>query len=727
MSSDYPFGASFFLPSDGFQEDLSKMAELGFSVARIEWPRNGFWEAVETKPGVYDFSVLDAAIEAAHKTGVKLALQVGAIYPPRWVRTELGEEGVVNNKGLRPHPWEIYSVCYDNPAIIERAKEFIKKSVARYRDSDALYGWISWNEPRLSRTDITCYCKHTQKKFQAWLSRKYSTVEELNEAWGDYPCWSAWEEVEAPRRGSFYFASYTAWQDWRTFIDDNFASIVNWVSQTIKEQDPNHPTKVNVIFPLVNTTPVGVDSWKMSKASDIFGTSIFIYTFEGEYPYLVSQNMDFVRSCAKACDREAWVDEIQAGPNFTTHQTLKGVSPSLAALWPWQSIARGIKGFTYWCWRPRFRDTEAGEYGLVARDGSVLDRTLAASEVAKFVKKNSELLSSLESVSDIAIYHSMPIQHTMFAEGTDQHIQPFQDVKEGGLKAYYRDAVRGAYKIIRDLKLTCDFVNSESILGKNISQYKALVLPYAYLLNPEVANAVKAYVSSGGLLISEYPSVLKDENGHSYIDVPGAGLDEMFGCCETDMSHTDDGEVASGKIGDLSFELPSLASKQKQRFKVIDDTATIVARFSSDGSPALISNRFGKGRTLLFAFPVFATYINESTNDLLNLLSVWLRTQNAVIPRIEIYGLTLDLEKGVEIGVLKPKDQNNKLVAVLINHNKKAIDFGIMCNESGMKSFTNLRTEELLDIDNPLFKEKLQFHLEPMDALVLLGEGSTKK
>lgn len=711
----FPFGASFFLPSKGFAEDLLVMKRMGFNVARIEWPRNGYWEAIEQTPGDYDFSVMDSAMEAAEKSGVQLILQIG-IFPPRWLRSELGGEGVINDRGLRPHPSEIHSVCYDNPEILARAETLIEKTVMRYRDSSGLYGWISWNEPHLGWSDLTCYCKHTRSRFQSWLKRKYGEIQALNYAWADYSGWTDWAEVEPPRIRPRKWGSHTAWQDWRCFMDENFAGLVQWVAETIKRFDPVHPTKVNVIFPLVNTTPSGVDPWQMATTSDVFGTSIFIITHEGDYPHLVAQNMDLVRSCAKACDKEAWTDEIQAGWNYCTHNQVKGASPERVALWAWQSLARGMKGLTYWMWRPKMADWEGGEYGLVGKDGAVLPRTLAASYVADFVAKNSALLESVASKPRVAIMHSTPIQHMMYGEEMDQRIAPYIDLKSKQIKSYYTDAVMGAYKMLWELKVSCDFVSPTTIETIGLSEYQVLILPHPYLLNESTAKVIGEFVDAGGFVLSEFPSVMKDENGHVYEQTPGAGLSSLFGCREVDIMEFREDELICGRIGDLDFEFPGF--RFRQQLEVEDESAEIIARFTSDGTPAVVAGKSGQGGTLLIAYPFFNGYIYSNSSEALGLLSSWLRQYAGVRSPFELVGLPRALGNNVEVASLE--SESNRVVFV-INHNDVRVRFGLRYAEGKSVQCKNMVTGETVELTDARRSDEAgrQFQLEPLEALVL--------
>ncbi len=370
-----------------------------------------------------------------------------------------------------------------------------------------------------------------------------------------------------------------------------------------------------------------------------------------------------------------------------------------------------MKGFTYWLWRPRTSDCEGGEFGLVDRDGSIIQRTLAASEVAKTIGNNSHLLESSFPKPKVAIFQSAAIQHIMFGEGMDQNL-PFQDLGSIRSKSHYRDSLMGAYKMLWELKIACDFIDPGTIKEKGLDEYRALILPYPYLLNKDIADAIKEFVQSGGSVVTEFPSVMKDENGHVYEQVPGADLWSVFGCRERDFGHVEDGELITGQTENGGFEFPAL--HYRQSLDITEEKAKVVARFTSDGSPAIVYRDVGQGSTLLIATCFFSGYLTHDSADASRFLSYWLKQRAGIVPELELIGLPRSLERNVEVGVLYGNDTT---LVILINHNPVGVRFGLRSENMG--KFLNLVNEQEIELDNTSQSKELQFSLDPLGVLAM--------
>lgn len=676
---EFPFGAAFFMPTKDIGHDLAKMREANMNVARLEWIKNGVWEAVELAPGVYDFDAMDEAMDAGAASGVKIILQIG-IHPPRWVRDTYGGVGVVNDRGLMPYPKEKYSVCYDNPKIRQMAEKFIRTMVRRYKDHPALYGWVSWNEPHLSNEDITCYCPHTIELFKSWLKEKYGDLETLNSEWNEgYPEYTSWDQVEPPRQRPGGRGIYKAWQDWRTFMDKNFSNLIKWVTKIIREEDSCHPTKVNLLIPVENTTVTCSDVWSMADTADEIGVSLFVEMNEGDFPQLISQSADLIRSASSYHNNRFWLDEIMGGPNFVNHGRPFLAPDKLISLYPWLTIGHGAKGFTYWMWRPLHRGLEAAEFGLVGKDGSIRPRTIEAAKTSSVIQKHADLLLNVNPKNEVCIMHSPAIYHLCYGEGLDTHTGsiPLETQPE---KSRYTSALMGAYTLLWEENYGVDFISPEHMNNGNLKKYKVLVLPFPYLLEEETAKAIKEFVEEGGLVVSEFPNIMKYEDGRIYDISPGGQLNYVFGFEEYDIGHVSENTITL-KDG---FEITIGDIRQVPQ---VYKSSAVLGHFS-DGEPAAIFNRYGRGGVLSFCAEVFRNIMWSDHKGLANLIKL-LFTAYGVNPAGELNGVDADLAKKVQIVKLVGDDGE---IRIILNHNQQRVS-GIL-RIDGCEKWVNLMTDE---------------------------------
>ncbi|MBS7649552.1 beta-galactosidase, partial [Candidatus Bathyarchaeota archaeon] len=456
----FPFGATYiaggdFPPSEDAKKDLKKMRDLGFTVFRTWVSRS----SIEKRPGVYDFSEIEEFLNVANDVGIKCALTVDAGLPPDITRDEIGE-GIIGIGTKIGKPYPHFQPCFDNPHVRRGTAEYLTALSSHFKNHPALYCWISWNEPHITYGDIACYCDYSVEKFRKWLNTKYGGLGGLNAAWNEG--FKSFSEVYPPNRPLRYWGKYRLWLDWRSFCDDNLAEWVGFVSNALKKGDPNHPTHTNLLFHqiLYNQPAVGADTWKMAKVVDTLGVSIYLWTQGGgDFPWCFSQIIDTVRSAAESEGKEAWVTELQGGPTIWAHSKSVTPSPKQIELWAWQTVARGGKGLIYWLWRPRIGSVHSGwennEFGLVSKNGELRPRAEAAGKVCRIITANTDLFLNARPNAKVAILQSQTCKNAAASEIPDETMfHPYE-----GQRRYYTQSQLGAYKMLWEEKIPCDFIN----------------------------------------------------------------------------------------------------------------------------------------------------------------------------------------------------------------------------------------------------------------------------
>ena len=109
---------------------------LGFDIIRL----GSYWSRIEKEEGVYDFGELDWQIKKAEERKVKILLTVG-MKAPRWPEFFIP---AWLSKKIRLR-WG--SDAANNKLLKERALEFIRQAVLRYRNRDCISAWQVENEP----------------------------------------------------------------------------------------------------------------------------------------------------------------------------------------------------------------------------------------------------------------------------------------------------------------------------------------------------------------------------------------------------------------------------------------------------------------------------------------------------------------------------------------------------------------------------------------------------
>jgi beta-galactosidase len=187
-----------------------------------------------------------------------------------------------------------------------------------------------------------------------------------------------------------------------------------------------------------------------------------------------------------------------------------------------------------------------------------------------------------------------------------------------GKTDHYSKAARGAYQGFLFNNVQPDFVYADDI-SKN--EYEVLYLPHPLLLPVKVANDLKEYVRKGGILISEGCPAYYGDHGRAGEHQPNYGLDELFGATEARVQFT------PVLLEDMNFNAGSKKVKGGVYLQAYKPTTGKITGTFEDGSPAIIDNRFGEGKTRLIGtcpgYGNYGTMEDDDTFDYFGSLLKW--------------------------------------------------------------------------------------------------------
>lgn len=571
-------------PSE-WPRDIENFASLGFNTFRLFL----CWDRIEQQPGKRDFSRVDLAFELAARHGLRVIANVGgtftnlqAIYPPRHLVYE--EHCTL----LKPTPdadetlrFNRFKLCYDDPRYQELTREFLHCAVARYKDHPALLAWSGWNEPRLAE----CYCRHTVALYRKWLERRYGDLETLAKAWsGEFPVrFRSWEDVNPQPEASFEAGGYVPFLDWRRFLAENRTDKFHLVKSWIREVDPETP----VISHLCG--PRDADIFGQE---DILGTSVYTIHAQGKsatgfspYEFTLRQYLPFLATGRRSTRRDPegfWVVETEAGPVSWVHDLIpRSYTPRQMNARDLLFVAHGARAVLRWLYRSRISDAQAGEFNLVGWDGRITERAAEFGRLARFLNQHVEPFSThTADFSGVAILDLYDSRDIAVAEG---------------YRARYDDALYRLYNALLHVGVRAEFRNLRQLRegALETDRIRVLFLPFRPHVDPWMAEKLRAFVEQGGTLIAESPFALKESRGVHYEVTPG-NMTDLFGVQVFDLER-----LKEGGCGPLpAYDFKAVAE--------VGD-GTVEATFT-DGTPAIVSHRFGRGRTVLYLSQVSSAY-----------------------------------------------------------------------------------------------------------------------
>ncbi len=592
-----------------WKKDLEQIRGLGFPAIKT-WVE---WASSERQEGKVDLENLDQLLELADEAGLRVIIQIYVDSAPDWVGDKYPDARFVAQNGDAIPSQAAPGFCTDHPEIARLVSSFYQEVARHAVRHKSFYAYDLWSEPHIINWAIInyipdaqfCYCKNTLAKFRRWLETKYGSLQALNTAW--YRGFERWDQVEPPRFGTIL--SYSDFIDWKSFISDKLAADLRARRDAVKSADPSHPATSHAAVPAIFTSPFEgdgtPDDWKMAASADYYGTSIYPKHSSSAAPWTTLRragSMDFIRSSGRR-NSGFYIGELQAGFGTTGVKVSDPVSADDLEDWTWTAVARGARSISYYAYYPMSSGYESGGYGLIELDGTLTPRSRRAGSIAAILNQHPEFfLKANPAQAQAAILYN-PSAHLVGGE------------QSGGIRGGVRESLFGYYRPFFERNVPVDFVHVMDLERGDWGKYKLLIIPYAVMLSTAAAAEIERFVAAGGHVMAEARTAWNNERGWATDIIPGGGLDETFGCREVEVRPKAKSTIMlkSNLTGDTSktpaASVEAAGSIYEEIMKVTDSAARVVGTFS-DGSPALILNRHGKGEALFAG--TFLGVANES-------------------------------------------------------------------------------------------------------------------
>jgi len=441
-----------------------------------------------------------------------------------------------------------------------------------------------------------CQCERCMSWFHDWLRDRYDQdIDKLNHAywakfWAhEYPDFDYVEPVDVSVHGLML--------DWRRFKTHQTLDFFKEETAPLREITPDIPITTNLM-----PGSLTLDCAAFGRVMDVVSWDSYPNWHEQADEIVEAVNTARQHDQCRAMKGGKPFMLMESVPSIPTRgRVKKRKEPGMHLLSSLQAIAHGSDTVQYFQWRKSRGSSEKFHGAVVDHEGS--ENTREFKEVADV----GAALKKLDAVVGTSVAPEVAL------------IQDWENewaIKEGatvylGDNTKYRKDCNAHYRPFWEAGISVDVIDQVD----ELSGYKLVVVPFAYMLRPGFSDRLKTYVEQGGTAVMTYWSAVVDESDLCYLGgIPGAGLREVFGIWEEESqsyySHESVG-IAMAENNDLN-----LAGEYKgvDTCSVIHaEGATVLATFTDQyfaGSPALTVNSFGKGK---------AYYIAARTGD--NLLS----------------------------------------------------------------------------------------------------------
>jgi len=523
MTDFFPFGTQYHraptpLPSE-WEEDLKQIAAIGYTHVQFR-PQ---WRWHERNRGQYVFEDLDRLFDLAHQNGLRVVLKPMLETAPDWVFDDL--KGTrIGFHGVPITPMSIGSFyvggwlpCFDNPEVAKAAAQFVETLTARYVNHPALWFYDAWNEPR-SRPLGQCHCEHSVRSYQTWLSKRYGTVEQINERFGKG--WASLESIRPPASAWDYTELFL----WRQWAVDAIARQVENVVQAFKRVDRKRMVLAHVGFcsVLQDAACDASDDLLTSQVSDRFGTSYPVNLWPSQ-PVHHAEG-DLISDWLRRVDNEYWCHEFY--PNEGNWCS----PPDTATLdrLIWMALAGGTAGFTFWQYRSERLGNESNGFGMREINGGPTPRSEVCDNIARVLKKHGRTLAgSKRPRSRIAVMYSR--ESDVVSRIEKMSLDQMDISLAVGTGDYpYKHMLKAGHYVYQMLGHSTDMIAPHD----DLTGYELVHLSAMEMVDAEQAEILRQFVHRGGKLVIEYPFACRDEATWVHPHRPAHGLADMLGCVE---------------------------------------------------------------------------------------------------------------------------------------------------------------------------------------------------
>lgn len=579
------FGVDYYpdqTPEHLWAQDAAEMQAYGVTSVRIA---EFAWALMEPSEGVYKFDWLHRAVSLLHAHGISVILGTPSAAPPPWLSQKYPEILMVNDKGMILSPGARRFTCPTN-ATYRRLSVNIATHMAReFASTPGIIGWQIDNEFTLGSTPL-CYCKYCQAGFQQWLKDKYGTLNNLNQKWGAV-FWSNtytdFSQIPVPLPSGAppnpgLALDYRRYQSYAnaTFLQDQLT--------VLRRLCPSHFITTNNVGGLVDNIDLRELYQNLDFVADDNYPGFMAIMAGGKMPPLamatsVNFMLDYMRGVKRG--EPFFIMEEQTGksgqPTFCPQP-----EPGQLRLWSYQTVAHGAFGIQYFRWDTTTFGAEEYWHGILQHDRlpspgfSEIKRTIgelkALGRAALHARCDASVALLYDSNSDWAL-----------------------DIQPGQPDFKYSGQLLDWYGPLSATQSGIDLVDGIH----DLSRYKVLCAPAMYIVSPEQAQAIRAYVQQGGVFLAGFRLGVKDPYSR-IVQTPLPGLlRDVMGVEVSDY------EPIYSQPQSVSFSGPLSGSNAKCSIWADilkpGPNAQVMAHYLDGqykGKAAITSHAYGKGRAI---------------------------------------------------------------------------------------------------------------------------------
>jgi len=565
------------------------------------------WSTYEPLEGEFHLEWMKEIIDKLYENGIYTVLATPSGARPKWLADKYPEVLRVNKDRHRISFGMRHNHCHTSPVYRDKVYIINKMLAENFGNHPGVILWHVSNE-----YGGECYCQGCQKRFQQWLADRYGTIEKLNDEWVT-AFWShsynSFDQIEAPGTMELgEWAMNPLLLNWRRFVTDITIDFMQAEIKALRDGGSDKPCTTNFMYDFD-----GLNYKKFKDVVEIVSWDNYSRWHRGsdiEVAYDTAFQHDLMRSI-----KHQPFMLMESCPTAVNWQKISKLRwPGLAETAGLQAIAHGSDTVMYFQMRQARAGMEKLHGALISSYGEKDDRIFQES------KELGDRLDSLGANNGGAV----PTEVAFIYDR--ENIWALEDSfgprnKDMGIKSI----TNKCYKALRRCNLNVDILDME----EDLTGYKLVVAPLAYLHRAGFADKVRKFVENGGSFVTTYWFGIVDEDDKMHLGAVPHDLVDLLGLRETEIDALYDGttyklcKVAGKKETSaiINENVKSTAIQSAINSVTISDstyselkdeyeydmlcnliettTAKTIMTYGSDfyaGTPAVTVNEFGQGK-----------------------------------------------------------------------------------------------------------------------------------
>jgi beta-galactosidase GanA len=494
-----------------------------------------------------------------------------------------------------------------DPEVMALVDYYSKITVEHFKNSPSVIAYNIWDEPHMSGFSMSAGGgrggggdQYFTRWFQEWGLQKYGSPAAWYAQWNEPLLNQEYAKFDRPL---FYWYAT--------------AHVLQHINELVKSIDPVHPTRTHDVGSTAASGALSIykqDDWEMIKGVDQYGLSYYpdipargaesnpdeMAREKALWDTPWTTSLDLTSAHDAAGGKPFVMPEVQTGPQtgFTRYGDEPGAifDYNRIHLLAWQMAAHDTKAMYFWKWRPHMDEWQAFGRGLVASDGSLTRRAVAAGDAARALNSDPDLfLESKPLAPQVAVVYDIVGSLKANSQG-------------GDWESFTARNLIGIYHALWSDQVRVNVLDGRQVTADSLKPYKLVIFPFYLCLRKNVAEAIETYVAGGGTVLADARFGIINELDRGYQVNPGLGLEKLFGARRHDLvaAHTPWEIRVTQPAGLLNgASLPSHLMGRVFREELQLERGSegrVVAVFEKTGTPAVVVRRTGQGQTVLLGF-----------------------------------------------------------------------------------------------------------------------------